>query len=73
MEVESESNEENYTLKIEAEEVVKEVKFAVLSVEMSRRLPQSNERAFMNIQTKEGDKFCVELSVQGFRVWDFPK
>ncbi|KAK3097663.1 hypothetical protein FSP39_011894 [Pinctada imbricata] len=61
-------DEENYSLKIEAEEVVKEVKFAVENVETSQILPKSDQMVYMNIQTKEGNIYCVELSVQGFRV-----
>lgn len=59
---------DNKVLKIEAEEAIKEVAFAVSVVELSRRLPCTDELVHMNVQTKEGEHYCVELSVQGFRV-----
>ncbi|XP_076445460.1 GSK3B-interacting protein-like [Babylonia areolata] len=61
-------DEEEHTLKIEAEEVVKEVAFAVNFVEVSKVLPITDVLVYLNLCTKENDNFCVELSVQGFRV-----
>ena len=55
-------------MKIEAKSAVREVSFAVDYVDISDKLNNSDERAYLNVRTKEGDVFCVELTVQGFRV-----
>ncbi|KAL5010689.1 hypothetical protein ScPMuIL_012994 [Solemya velum] len=56
------------TLKIEAEEVVKEVAFAVKHVRVSAALPCSETLVYLNLETKENEMYCVELSLQGFQV-----
>jgi hypothetical protein len=56
------------TLRIEAEEVIKEVSYAVKSVQISSVLPNSIDLVYLNLETKENKEFCVELSVRGFRV-----
>lgn len=58
----------DYTLRIEAQEALKEISFAVSHVEISPELPQGSEKVYLNVKTQEGDAYCVELSVQGFRV-----
>ncbi|XP_045196984.1 GSK3B-interacting protein-like [Mercenaria mercenaria] len=60
--------DENYSLKIEAEEVIKEIKYAVNSVELSKVLQSTDEYAFFNLETKENHQYCVELSPKGFRL-----
>ena len=55
-------------LQIEAEEAIKDVSYAVSHVVVSKILPNTVDTVFMNLTTKEGESFCVELSVQGFRV-----
>ena len=55
-------------LRIEADAAVQEVEFAVKCVEISKALPNTKEHVYMNLTTKEGQSFCVEFSVQGFRV-----
>ena len=55
-------------MKIEAESAVREISFAVGFVEISRTLPTTDDSAYMNIRTKEGAEFCIELTVQGYRV-----
>lgn len=60
--------DESYSLKIEAEEVIKEIKYAVNSVELSKVLIGTEECVFFNLETKECLKFCVELTPKGFRV-----
>ena len=59
---------ESYSLKIEATEVVKEIRYAVHDVNLSDKLPNTDELVFMNIETQEKQKLCIELSAQGFRV-----
>jgi len=56
------------TMPIEAEEAVKEIKFAVAFAELSTKLPRSDELVYINLQTKEGESYSVELCLQGFRV-----
>ena len=58
----------DHTLRIEAEEVIKEVSYAVKSVQISSVLPNSIDLVYLNLETKENKEFCVELSVRGFRV-----
>ena len=55
-------------MKIEAKSAVREVKFAVDYVDISEKLDNTDEQAYLNVKTKEGDMFCVELTLQGFRV-----
>ena len=57
-----------HLLRIEADAAVQEVEFAVKCVEISKALPNTKEQVYMNLTTKEGQSFCVEFSVQGFRV-----
>jgi len=56
------------TMRIEAEGAIKEIQFAVAFAEMSSKLSRSDDLVYINIQTKEGEYFCVELCIQGFRV-----
>ena len=62
---------EDKVLRIEAEAAVREVAFAVDDVKISDILPNTDENVYMNLKTKEKAIFCVELSVQGFRVSEF--
>ena len=60
--------DDEHTLRIEALEVVKEVAYAVNFVQISKILPISKVLVYLNLCTKENENFCVELSIQGFRV-----
>ena len=62
------SDSEWSTMRIEAEEAIKEIKFAVAFAELSTKLSRSDDLVYINLQTKEGETFCVELCIQGFRV-----
>ena len=53
---------------VEAEGVIKDVEYSVLSIGVSSKLPSTKQCVFLNMVTKEKEVFCVELSVQGFRV-----
>lgn len=59
---------DDYTLRVEAQEALKEISFAVSHVELSQVLLQGAEKVYLNVKIQEGDTYCVELSVQGFRV-----
>lgn len=61
-------NDSEYTLKIEAQVVAKEIAYAVKSVEISNVLPSTNSLVYLNLETKDNQKYCVSLSDQGFRV-----
>jgi len=63
-----ESDAECGTMRIEAEGAIKEIKFAVAFAELSAKLSRSDDLVYINLQTKEGETFCVELCIQGFRV-----
>jgi len=63
-----ESDPECGTMRIEAEDAIKEIKFAVAFAELSSTLSRSDDLVYINLQTKEGETFCVELCIQGFRV-----
>jgi len=56
------------TMRIEAEGAIKEIQFAVAFAELSSKLSRSDDLVYFNLQTKEGELFCVELCIQGFRV-----
>jgi len=58
----------NYSMKIEADEVIKEIAYAVKDVILSQTLENTKERVFFNLETKESERFCVELTPKGFRV-----
>jgi hypothetical protein len=60
--------DESYSLKIEAQEVIKEIKYAVKSVELSKILQSTEECVYFNMETKENHKYTVELTPKGFRV-----
>ena len=64
----TESDPECGTMPIEAEEAIKEILYAVAFAELSSKLTPSDELVYINLQTKEGQSFCVELCLQGFRV-----
>lgn len=52
----------------EAQSIVKEFKPCVNFIEVSSGLPSTNSRIFLNLEIKEGKKFCIELSASGFRI-----
>jgi len=64
----SESDPECGTMRIEAEDAIKEIKFAVAFAELSSKLSRSDDLVYINLQIKEGETYCVELCIQGFRV-----
>ena len=63
---------EEKLLKIEAEAVLKEIEFAVEKVSISEKLPRSDDCIFLNLCSREKKKYCIELTVSGFRVRPFP-
>jgi hypothetical protein len=63
-----ETDENGPMLVSEAEGVIEEIKFAVSSAAMSQKLPCSEDLVYFNVTTQENCSYCVELSVNGFRV-----
>lgn len=61
-------DEEEIDFRIEAQSVIKDISFAVDQIQVSQKLPSTLECAYLNIQTKEKNIYCVQLCVQGFRV-----
>lgn len=52
----------------EAQAVIRDVGFALKNIEISPTLPHSQTEIYFNIETREGQKLCVELSSYGFKV-----
>lgn len=52
----------------EVDFIKKDVNFAVDYIDVSKELPEKDGKIYINIQTKEKDRFCVELSSSGFTV-----
>jgi hypothetical protein len=63
-----ETDENGPVLLSEAEGVIEEIKFAVLSAALSQKIPCSEDVVFFNITTLENCSYCVELSINGFKV-----
>ncbi|XP_076330406.1 GSK3-beta interaction protein-like [Tachypleus tridentatus] len=52
----------------EGQAVVEDVSFAVKEIHISTALPITESAVYLNIETKEGQKLCVEMSSRGFCV-----
>lgn len=52
----------------EARSVIQDVQGHVQSIATSDNLRSTNTRIYLNLTTREGDRFTVELSGHGFRV-----
>ncbi|MEE6521836.1 hypothetical protein FKM82_020163 [Ascaphus truei] len=55
-------------MRLEAEAVVNDVLFAVSNMFVSKNLPCAVDEAFINVEIKEGTRYCLELSDAGLRV-----
>ncbi|KAK9745867.1 GSKIP domain [Popillia japonica] len=54
--------------KLEADAVINDIMDHVKEAFISQNIYSNNQRIYINIETLEGDKFCVELSCNGFRI-----
>uniref|UniRef100_S4RLB4 Gsk3b interacting protein n=1 Tax=Petromyzon marinus TaxID=7757 RepID=S4RLB4_PETMA len=54
-------------MRTEADAIINDVVFAVRSMALSRTLPSSEYLAYINVETKEGQRYCVELSDMGLK------
>ncbi|GFR71061.1 GSK3-beta interaction protein-like [Elysia marginata] len=66
--VDSDMIDDDRALTIEANEVIREIAYAVKFVEISTSIPATTNLVYINLTTKENQHMCVELSLQGFRV-----
>lgn len=55
-------------MRLEAEAIVSDVLFAVSNMFVSKTLTNGLDLAFINVETREGQRYCLELSEAGLRV-----
>lgn len=55
-------------MRLEAEAVVNDVLFAVSEMHVSQSLNSASDVAYINVETREGNRFCLELTEAGLRV-----
>ncbi|TNM95482.1 GSK3-beta interaction protein [Takifugu rubripes] len=55
-------------MRLEAEAVVNDVLFAVSQMHVSQSLNSALDVAYINVETREGNRFCLELTEAGLRV-----
>ncbi|XP_034714976.1 GSK3-beta interaction protein [Etheostoma cragini] len=53
---------------LEAEAVVNDVLFAVAEMHVSQSLNGVSDVAYINVETREGNRYCLELTEAGLRV-----
>ncbi|KAM8736630.1 GSK3-beta interaction protein [Sparus aurata] len=55
-------------MRLEAEAVVNDVLFAVSEMHVSQSLTSASDVAYINVETREGNRYCLELTEAGLRV-----
>lgn len=55
-------------MRLEAEAVVNDVLFAVADMHVSQSLSSASDVAYINVETREGNRYCLELTEAGLRV-----
>lgn len=55
-------------MRLEAEAVVNDVLFAVSEMHVSQSLSSAPDVAYINVETREGNQYCLELTEAGLRV-----
>uniref|UniRef100_A0A8C1SV02 Gsk3b interacting protein n=1 Tax=Cyprinus carpio TaxID=7962 RepID=A0A8C1SV02_CYPCA len=55
-------------MRLEAEAVVNDVLFAVTDMRISHSLSSGLDVAYINVETREGQRYCLELTEAGLRV-----
>jgi hypothetical protein len=58
-------------MRLEAEAVVNDVLFAVSNMFVSKSLRCADDVAYINVETKERNRYCLELTEAGLRVTYF--
>lgn len=61
-------DEEIIEWKVEAQGVIHDVQSHVNSIKISDQLESDETEIFLNLETKEGERFCVRLNADGFAV-----
>ncbi|CAB3397192.1 unnamed protein product [Caenorhabditis bovis] len=56
------------SLELEAIAAVHELSFAVQSISVSEMLPRTPDLIFVNVTTLEGQPYCLELTLKGWRI-----
>lgn len=57
-------------MRLEAEAVVNDVLFAVTDMHVSHSLTSGLDMAYINVETREGNRYCLELTEAGLKVSD---
>ncbi|XP_054469583.1 GSK3-beta interaction protein [Anoplopoma fimbria] len=55
-------------MRLEAEAVVNDVRFAVAEMHVSQSVTSASDVAYINVETREGNRYCLELTEAGLRV-----
>lgn len=55
-------------MRLEADAVVNDVLFAVSKMHVSQTLNSASDVAYINVETREGERYCLELTEAGLRV-----
>ncbi|KAM3594063.1 uncharacterized protein V6R79_001590 [Siganus canaliculatus] len=55
-------------MRLEAEAVVNDVLFAVSEMHVSQILTSASDVAYINVETRERNRYCLELTEAGLRV-----
>ncbi|KAF3844808.1 hypothetical protein F7725_007971 [Dissostichus mawsoni] len=55
-------------MRLEAEAIVSDVLFAVAEMHLSQSFNSARDVAHINVETKEGNRYCLELTESGLRV-----
>nr|XP_020446448.1 GSK3-beta interaction protein [Monopterus albus] len=55
-------------MRLEAEAVVNDVLFAVTEMHVSQSLNSASDVAYINVEIREGNRYCLELTEAGLRV-----
>ncbi|MEQ2209013.1 hypothetical protein XENOCAPTIV_022354 [Xenoophorus captivus] len=55
-------------MRLEADAVVNDVLFAVVEMHVSQSLTSASDVAYINVETREGNRYCLELTEAGLRV-----
>ncbi|KAL0969109.1 hypothetical protein UPYG_G00222710 [Umbra pygmaea] len=55
-------------MRLEAEAIVRDVLFAVAKMFVSSNLDSALDVAYINVETREGNHYCLELNEAGLRV-----
>lgn len=55
-------------MRLEADAIVNDVLFAVAQMHVSKNLNNCSDVAYINVETREGNRYCLELTEAGLRV-----